>query len=76
MEGRLSLVRKSRRGVGPLEKESVYGEMSHGVQSVAAKTILVTLERTFCALERAGDGGWERRGQRAVLKVLGSHKSH
>lgn len=42
MEGRLSLVRKSRRGVGPLEKESVYGEMSHGVQSVAAKTILVT----------------------------------
>lgn len=43
MEGRLSLVRKIRQGVGPLEKESVYGEMSHGVHpdAVAVKMILV-----------------------------------
>lgn len=29
MEGRLSLMRKIGQGIGLLEKESVYGEMSH-----------------------------------------------
>lgn len=72
MVGRLSLVRKIRQGVGPLEKESVYGEMSHrgSARCCGSKDDPCDLSSSVpVPWKEPGVGRQEPRGQRVVLRV-------